>query len=414
MATSILTGSPRIPFPSAFNRLATSNLAAQLAEQIALAAAPIIAVIVLGAGAGETGLFQAAQRLPFLMLAIPAGLLADRSSRKTLMAVAETLRLGTLLSILILAQMDLLTMPLLAFFGFLGATGTVAYSVATPSLIPALVSRDQLASANGRIELARSAAFVSGPALSGLLIGWLGASPTFAVAAVLSGTAAVMLFRIVEPGRDSVVQRRPIDDLKEGAKFVLDHALLRPILLTAVFFNIAFFVLQAIYVPYAHDRLGLSAAQIGITLSLQGAGMVIGALVAGRVMRALPFGWVIRIGPFMGLTSSIMMLCTWWADSLLLVGASFFVIGVGPMIWTISSTTLRQVITPDRMLGRVSALIATATTGATPVGAALGALIGSQISLLACLVVAVFGFAIQATIIATSAPSRLRTIEDLG
>jgi hypothetical protein len=140
--------------------------------------------------------------------------------------------------------------------------------------------------------------------------------------------------------------------------------------------------------------------------------MVVGALVAGRVMQALPFGWVIRIGPFMGLASSVLMLTTWWIQSLPLVGLSFFVIGVGPMIWTISSTTLRQVITPDRMLGRVSALIATATTGATPVGAALGALIGSRVSLLACLIVALIGFAIQATIIATSAASRLNSISD--
>lgn len=404
----------RMPLPLAFNRLATSNLAAQLAEQIALAAAPIIAVIVLGAGAGETGLLQAAQRLPFLMLAIPAGLLADRASRTSLMAWAEMLRLGTLLSILLLAYLDALTMPILAVLGFLGATGTVAYSVATPSLIAALVSRDHLAAANGRIELARSAAFVSGPALSGLLIGWMGASPTFAIATVLSGMAALMLFRIAEPVRDAVSKRHPLEDLKEGSRFVLGHPLLRPILLTAVFFNLAFFVLQGVYVAYAHDHLGFSAAQIGITLSLQGAGMVIGALVSGRVMARWSFGAVIRIGPFIGLAASAMMLATWWIDSLVLTGASFLVIGIGPMIWTISSTTLRQVVTPDRMLGRVSALIATATAGATPVGAAIGALLGSQVSLLACLVVALAGFGVQATIIATSAASRLASIADAG
>lgn len=411
MATTLQTPI-RIPLPTVFNRLATSNLAAQLAEQIALAAAPIIAVIVLGAGAGETGLLQAAQRLPFLLLAIPAGLLADRASRTSLMAWAESLRLGTLVSILLLAQFDLLTLPLLALLGFLGATGTVAYSVATPSLISALVSRDQLAAANGRIELARSAAFVSGPALSGLLIGWLGASPTFAIAVALSGIAALMLFRIAEPAREHVGHRRPLEDLKEGATFVLGHALLRPILLTAVFFNIAFFVLQGVYVAYAHDHLGFSAAQIGITLSLQGAGMVIGATIAGRVMARWSFGLVIRIGPVMGLIASVMMLATWWVDSLVLTGASFLVIGIGPMIWTISSTTLRQVVTADRMLGRVSALIATATAGATPIGAALGALIASQVSLLACLFVALLGFAIQATIIMRSAAARLPTIGD--
>jgi predicted MFS family arabinose efflux permease len=323
------------------------------------------------------------------------------------MAAAELLRLGTLLSILLLARFDALTMTLLAALGFLGATGTVVYSVAAPSLIPALVDRRQLGSANSRIELARSMAFVSGPALSGVLVGWLGASPTFAIAAMLSTSAAILLFRIREPARERIAQRHPLEDLKEGGRFVLGHPLLRPILLTAVFFNIAFYVLQGIYVPYAHDHLGMSAAQIGITLSLQGAGMVIGAVIAGRLMGLLPFGWIIRIGPFMGLLSSVMMFATWWIRSPWLVGAGFLVIGVGPMIWTISSTTLRQVVTPDRMLGRVSALIATATAGATPVGAVIGAAIASRVSLQACLAIALIGFAVQATIIAMSATARL-------
>jgi MFS family permease len=420
MATTSTTASPpmaqegRIPFPASFTRLATSNLAAQMAEQIALAATPIIAVLVLGAGAGETGLLQAAQRLPFLLLAIPAGLVVDRSSRKSLMAAAEVLRLGTLISILLLARFDALTMTLLAALGFLGATGTVAYSVAAPSLIPALVDRRQLGPANSRIELARSMAFVSGPAFSGVLVGWLGAGPTFAIAAALSASAAILLCRIREPARERLARRHPLADLKEGGRFVLGHPLLRPILLTAVFFNIAFYVLQGIYVPYAHDHLGMSAAQIGITLSLQGAGMVIGAMIAGRLMGMLRFGRIIRIGPFMGLVSSVMMLATWWIRSPWLAGAAFLTIGIGPMIWTISSTTLRQVVTPERMLGRVSALIATATAGATPVGAVLGAAIGSRLPLLACLVVALAGFAVQATIIATSATARLASLPGEG
>src|SRR5450631_766571 len=75
--------------PPGFNRLAWSNLAAQSAEQVGLAAAPIVAVLAFGAGAGETGLLQTAQTLPFLLLAIPAGVLADRMSRRKLMAAAE-------------------------------------------------------------------------------------------------------------------------------------------------------------------------------------------------------------------------------------------------------------------------------------------------------------------------------------
>src|SRR5215510_5302531 len=75
-----------------FRRLAWSNLAAQAAEQVALAAAPMIAVLSLAAGTGETGLLQMAQSLPFLFLSLPAGVLADRASRRRLMIAAEGVR----------------------------------------------------------------------------------------------------------------------------------------------------------------------------------------------------------------------------------------------------------------------------------------------------------------------------------
>ena len=151
---------PAVParLPPSFNRLAWSNLAAQSAEQIAVAAAPIVVVLALGGGAAETGLIQTAQTLPFLLFAIPAGMLVDRISRRSVMACAEALRVRSLIAILALAELSLLTWSLLALLGLVGACGTVAYSVATPSLMPALVPARALASANSRIELARTLA----------------------------------------------------------------------------------------------------------------------------------------------------------------------------------------------------------------------------------------------------------------
>jgi len=412
MAPTVLSTDTTDKLPLAFNRLAWSNLAAQVAEQIGLAAAPIIAVLVLGAGAGETGLLQAAERLPFVLLAIPAGILADRTSHRRLMAGAEALRMAALLAILILARLDMLTLPLLAVLGFAGATGTVAYSVSAPSLIPALVRRTQLAAANGRIELARSVAFIAGPALGGVLVGWIGVSPTYAIATTLSGIAVILLLRLQEPARQVVSRRSPLTDLTEGGRFVLTHQLLRPILFTAVFFNIAFFVLQAIYVPYAHQRLGLSAGEIGITLGLYGVGMVAGAMLAGTIMRRFAFGRLILIGPFMGLAASLVMALTIVVPNPILAGSSFFLIGMGPIIWTISSTTLRQIVTTNAMLGRVAAMTTTATAGAGTIGAGIGALIGSSISLRACLIVAAIGFVVQAIAITTSAAARLTVLPD--
>src|SRR3981189_1967585 len=113
-----------IALPPAFNRLAWSNLAAQSAEQIALAAAPIVAVLMLGVGEGQTGLLQTALTLPFILFAIPAGMMADRISRRSLMAGAEALRAAALLGVLALIGFNLLTLPLLALLGFIAVCGT--------------------------------------------------------------------------------------------------------------------------------------------------------------------------------------------------------------------------------------------------------------------------------------------------
>src|SRR6202022_3805002 len=156
---------PRLP--PTFNRLAWSNHAAPSAEQIALEAAPIVAVLLLGVGEGQSGLLQTALTLPFILFAIPAGLLADRISRRWLMAGAEALRAIALVAILALIWTGLLTLPLLAWWGFIAVCGTVAFSVAAPALVPSLETPKLLPAANARIELARTIAFASGPALGG-------------------------------------------------------------------------------------------------------------------------------------------------------------------------------------------------------------------------------------------------------
>lgn len=389
------------PLPASFNRLAWSNLGAQSAEQIGLAAAPMVAVLALGVGAGETGLLQTAATLPFLLFAIPAGLLADRMPRRRLMAWAEGLRVASLVAVPVLAAFGLLTWPLLALLGFIGACGTVAYSVAAPALVPDLVPPNALGRANGRIELARTVAYVGGPALAGALVGWAGATPAFALAAALSAWAVFLLAGLREPARAPAPKRHPWREVTEGAAFVLRHALLMPILVTQIIFNTAYFVLLAVYVPYAVNHLGLSATGVGFTLGVYGAGMVVGVALARRITAAVPFGVLIAIGPVFGVASSVAMAATIWLPSGALAALSFFLIGVGPILWTISTTTLRQTVTPPELLGRVSAINILAY-GARPAGAGIGALVGGTWGAEACLLVALAGFFLQAAVILAS------------
>jgi len=396
-----MTAAPTSSLPSTFNRLAWSNLAAQSAEQVALAAAPIVAVLMLGVGEGETGVLQTALTLPFVLFAIPAGLLADRISRRWLMAGSEALRAAALLTILGLIWFKLLTLPLLALLGFIAVCGTVAYSVAAPSLVPSLVSPTLLPAANARIELARTVAFASGPALGGVLVGWVGAAPAFGFAAALSAIAVVLLAGIYEPPRPVVPVRHPVQDIREGAAFVFNHALLRPVFITQFIFNTGSFLVLAIIVPYAVRRLGLSASGVGTTLAMYGVGMVVGALLATRVMKRLQFGTVIALGPVTGFVAAIVMASTTIIPTPLLAGLSFFLLGVGPILWVISTTTLRQSVTPPRLLGRVSA-INIMSYGARPLGAALGALVGGLYGAEVCLYLAVAIFGAQALVILMS------------
>ena len=387
--------------PPTFNRLAWSNLAAQSAEQIALAASPIVAVLLLGVGEGETGMLQTALTLPFVLMAIPAGLLADRISRRRLMAGAEALRAASLLAILLLIGLHQLTLPLLAIAGFVAVCGTVVYSVAAPALVPSLVSPQQLPAANTRIELARTIAFASGPALGGFLVGWFGAAPAFAFAVALSVIAVVLLSGLYEPQRTPAPRRHPLHEIKEGAAFVMQHPLLRPVFVTQFIFNTGSFLILAVFVPYAVRHLALSASGVGITLAMYGVGMVVGALLATRVMRLMTFGTVIGLGPVTGLIASAVLALTTLIPAAPLAGLGFFLLGVGPILWVISTTTLRQSVTPPSLLGRVSA-INILSYGARPLGSALGAIVGGLYGAQTCLYLAVAIFAAQALVILMS------------
>ena len=390
------------PLPQKFIGLAWANLAAQSAEQLSLAAVPIVAVLALQAGPGEIGLLATVQTLPFLLLSIPLGLLADRHSRQRLMVVAEALRALSLLGLLWLTATGPLSIAALAVLGFIGAAGTVGFSVAAPAIVPALVPRESLAAANGRLELARSVAFAAGPALAGALVAWAGAAAAFVLALMLSMMALSQLWRLPEPARAAAPARRALLELQDGARMVWRHPLLRPILFTAVAWNMAWFVLQAAYVPYAMQTLGLSASAVGLTLASYGAGMVAGALLAPRVVGALPFGRAIQLGPIVSVLAGLVMVSTLRWPMGGLAALSFFLFGAGPIIWSITSTTLRQTVTPGAMLGRVGAIFLAVSMGSRPLGAALGGMVGARWGAPACLVLAACGFVLQALLISAS------------
>jgi len=398
------------PLPVPFKHLAWANLAAQSAEQLSLAAVPLVAVLMLGAGPGEIGLLAALQTLPFLLLAIPLGLLADRVSRSRLMVAAESLRTLSLLALLAMVLTGRLSITGLALLGLAGAVGTVCFSVTAPALVPAIVPRTLLARANGRLELARSMAYAGGPALAGALVAWAGASSAFVLAALLSASAVSLLLSLVEPARAPAAKRHPLLEVRDGALFIWRHPFLRPMILAGMISNISWFVLQAAYVPYAVRVLGLTPQGVGLTLGCYGAGMVVGSLLAPRAVAALPFGRAMQLGPISSLLAALSIVATLAVPSGALAALGFFLFGAGPIVWSITSATLRQSLTPHATLGRISAVFLSANAGSRPLGAALGGLVGALWGEAACLWLSLAGFSLLAWVVFTSS---LRTLAQL-
>jgi predicted MFS family arabinose efflux permease len=221
-----------------------------------------------------------------------------------------------------------------------------------------------------------------------------------------------LLWRLLEPARRPLAPRHPWHDMQEGARCMWDNPMLKVIFKTAVCWNIAWFVLQAAYVPYAFKVLGLTAASVGLTLGAFGVGMVSGAVLAPRTTRILPLGRAIQMGPTLSLFSSLSMAATLIWPSAALAVLSYLLIGLGSTTWVITSTTLRQTVTPPAMLGRVGAIFLTCNMGVRPVGAALGGLVGAHLGESACIGLALALFAMQLSLILRPAISQLKVLPE--
>ncbi|MDP3418797.1 MFS transporter, partial [Falsiroseomonas sp.] len=158
------------------------------ADQLALAALPLVAALWLGAGPGLTGALVAAQGAAWLLVALPAGVLADRLDRRRLLAGGSLVAAAGFALALAFSRHPLL----LGLAAFLGAAGVVAAALAVFALLPALVPRPGLPAANARLELGRAIATLAAAPLAGVLAaqGWPQAGLGLAA---LAGLAAAIL-----------------------------------------------------------------------------------------------------------------------------------------------------------------------------------------------------------------------------
>lgn len=380
------------------------------AEQMALAALPLTAVLLLHADPTTTGALVAAQGAAWLAASLPGGLWIDRHGPDRLIRFAPPFAIVGLAGAVSasLAGMTLL----LGLSAFVAATGTVLYVLSTNALVPLLVERAAFTRTNAWLEQTRALAMLAAPAFVALLAQrW---TPTLGyVCALLGAVVALVAINAVArhvPVRRTATPTPLLAALSDGARFVLEHPLLRGIFACAVFWNFAFFALFAVYVPFALNVGHFDAVEAGYGLSALGAGLLLGALVAPRLVTEFEPRLTLVFGPLSSVLGGLLIASSAMLPILVLPLAGFFLIGFGPMLWLICQTTVRQLVTPPELLGRVGATIQVAIYGVRPLGALAGGLVGQVFGLEAALGFVVIGFMLSTAASLLSDLVRLRAM----
>jgi predicted MFS family arabinose efflux permease len=374
-------------------------------DQLTLAALPLIATLLHGAGPGAIGALVAAQGAAWLLVTLPAGVLVDRAPR------AQVLRGAAIgAGLLSLAAMAAPGAWWLAILAFAAASAMVPGVLAGFAILPALVPRPALAAGNARLELARAVATLAGPPLAGLAAAWGEPRAALGLAALAGITAAIAAGRL--PALPAPPSARPklLAAIREGARFVRRESHLFAIAQVAVAWNLAFFALQAVLVPLALGPLGLGPATAGAAIGAYGAGLVVAALAAPALARRATPGAALLAGPLLSAIAAMLLLAAPHGPGALLLAAAQFLLGFGPMLWQVAQTSLRQVVTPPELLGRVGATLQVAVFGVRPLGALAGGALAAGFGPEAALLLAAGGFAVSLALVLRSPLPALRQL----
>jgi MFS family permease len=375
-----------------FWRLWSASALSNLADGLVKIALPLVAVTVTDSPALVAGVALAVT-LPWLLFALPAGALADRVDRRIAMLTADTVRVAAVAALAAAVVLGLASSGaaiwVLYLVALLLGTAETVYDTCAQSILPQVVPRDRLARANGRLIAAELTAneFV-GPPLGGLLVA-AGVALAFATPAALWAAAvgALLLLRggfSVPRGERTTLRA----DVAEGLRYLWRHRLLRTLATMTGLFNLATNATFAVFVLYAvgpHSALHLTEAAYGLLFATIAAGSLVGAILADPIIRRLGRSRSLALGILGGVgTVGIAAVTT----SPPVIAAAFLAGGVTNALWNVVAVSLRQRITPDRILGRINSSYRLVAWGTRPLGAAAGGLLGQLLGLRAVFAVA--------------------------
>ncbi|KPV45279.1 hypothetical protein AN477_02550 [Alicyclobacillus ferrooxydans] len=333
----------------------------------------------LTGSAMQMGLAFAVMMVPYLLVSLPAGVYADRWNRKSLMMIADAGRLLLILSIPIAHALGRLSLgQIYVVLIFMGACNAL-FDAAYVACLPNIVAKEQLRQANAGLQSGVSTSQIMGPALAGVLVGWLGTTNTLYIDSASFAVSILSLLYIRRPfsaNRDHPSQGRMFVQIAEGLRFVWGHRLVRLISLFTMTLNIASSAASAVLMYHMERDLHFSAQWVGLVMAGMSVGTVLGSIVAGLIPDKIPMGKIMAASLAVQVIPMFVFAFAPWAVALAVAN---FLLGFTGVNWNVQSVSLRQSVIPDRLLGRASSAIRLVAWGAMPFGSAVGGGLGQLI-----------------------------------
>jgi MFS family permease len=371
-----------------FMKLWSAQTISQFGDEVTQLAIPFVAVLTLDVTPFQLGLLGVFQFLPFILLTIPAGVWVDRMRRRPILIGADIGRAILLTSIPLAFLGGWLTIWQLYVVAFAIGCLEVFFDVAYQSYLPSVIDRDRLVEGNAKLELSASASTIVGPGVAGFLVELVRAPIAifFDVASYLGSVLVLLWIRRPETPpepHDEATGPRPTmrQEAAEGLRYVLGHRYLRYIAACTGTLNLFGNLGTAILLLYAVKELGLTAGTIGLIFAVANLGVLFGALTAERFGRWIGVGPTIVGSAFLSSFTLVAVALAPREAPVPWIIAGWFIGAAMAVIYNVNQVSLRQAITPERMLGRMNATMRFVVWGTIPIGALAGGILGGAVGL---------------------------------
>lgn len=374
-----------MPLGRPFSWLLAASGLSNLADGLFKVLVPLLAVQVTSSPV-LVAVVAASFRLPWLVTAIPAGVLVDRLDRKQAMVVANLVRAVAVGMLSLGWATGRESVVLLVVVALTAGVAETVYDSAAPAMLPMVMRREDLTRANGRLFAVELTAneFI-GPPLGGVLIASGAALSLATPAAAWLVAVGLLLFGVRGNFQADQSARAPSAWYREalvGLRYLWQHDVLRVLALVVGTFNFcsqAVYALLVLYVVGPESEMGLDGPAYGLILAAGAAGSVVGFL-----FMAEPFErrWGrARVLTFASFTAGLALAAPSATTNPWLIGGAVFLGGIAIATFNVITVSLRQRIVPLRLLGRVSSGFRLLGWGTGPLGAIVGGLAAEAVGL---------------------------------